>query len=38
MEKRRKAEIERIESKKHEAIRVLTQKHEKKYADITDYY
>lgn len=38
MEKRRKQEIQRIESKKNDAIRALTQKHEKKYSDIKEYY
>jgi hypothetical protein len=37
-ERRRKAEIERIESKKNEAIRALTKKHEQKYSDIKEYY
>lgn len=37
-EKKRKAEIERIEAKKNQAIRDLTQKHEKKYQDIREYY
>jgi hypothetical protein len=37
-EKKRKNEIERIESKKNEAIRALTKKHEQKYADIKEYY
>jgi hypothetical protein len=37
-EKKRKAEIERIENKKNDAIRELTSKHERKYLDIKDYY
>jgi len=37
-EKKRKLEIERIENKKNKAIRDLTNKHEKKYSDIRDYY
>lgn len=37
-EKKRKAEIERIEGKKNEAIRTLTKKHEQKYTDIKEYY
>jgi len=37
-EKKRKAEIERIEGKKNKAIRELTKKHETKYAEIKEYY
>ena len=37
-EKKRKAEIERIESKKNKAIYELTKNHEEKYANIKDYY
>lgn len=38
MEKKRKAEIARIEAKKNYAIKELTSKHSKKYADIKEYY
>lgn len=38
MEKKRKAEIARIEAKKNQAIKELTGKHAKKYADIKEYY
>ena len=38
MEKKRKAEIARIEAKKNAAIKELTGKHAKKYADIKEYY
>lgn len=38
MEKRRKAAIQMIEAKKNAAIRELTGKHAKKYADIKGYY
>ena len=38
MERKRKSEIAKIESKKNQAIKELTQKHSKKYADIKDYY
>jgi len=38
MEKKRKAAIQMIEMKKNQAIRELTAKHAKKYADIKAYY
>lgn len=38
MEKKRKAEIARIEAKKNYAIKELTTKHSKKYSDIKEYY
>ena len=38
MEKKRKAEIARIEAKKNQAIKELTMKHSKKYSDIKEYY
>lgn len=38
MDKRRKAAIQQIEAKKNHAIRELTSKHAKKYADIKAYY
>lgn len=38
MEKKRKAAIQQIETKKNLAIRELTSKHARKYADIKSYY
>lgn len=38
MEKRRKAEIAKIEAKKDDAIKELTAKHASKYAAIKEYY
>ena len=38
MERKRKAQIQAIENKKNQAIKELTSKHAKKYADIKNYY
>jgi len=38
MERKRKAQIQAIENKKNQAIKELTNKHAKKYADIKNYY
>jgi len=38
MEKKRRAEIAKIEDKKNEAIKALCEKHEHKFRDIRDYY
>ena len=37
-ERKRKQEIERIEKKKNDAIRALTEKHTRKYNEIKAYY
>ena len=37
-ENRRRAEIKKIEEKKNAAIKELTDKHEKKYNEIKNYY
>jgi growth arrest-specific protein 8 len=38
MEKKRKAEIAKIEAKKDQAIKDLTSKHAAKYSAIKEYY